>query len=148
MNTTRTIILPPEEARNRDRWTNGDILVVGSVRLMFRHQGGVVPRPVTGPRENQWMTIDATLGLIESGHAHIERQITEPWYAEAERQGWRHHLRGTSDYVECLSSDKGHVMATMRGGKIEACGLTAGTAVFDTVEELCAFATPYHMEKS
>ena len=144
MQVTRTITLPHSEAIDMKNWRVGDTLVIGGVRLPFG-ETALGTRPLTGVMTSEYIDVLTIRGLLGNKHAHIERQITEPWYAEAVRQGWMHTdgLEG----IQCLSRTRGLTTAYIRasgffvyfqGGDREAW--------FATLEHVLAFATPYHME--
>lgn len=148
MNTTRTIVLPPEEAIDTHKWRHGDRLVIGGESLEFRNICGVGPRPVTGVEAWAHISSEALRGLLRSGKGHIERQITEPWHAEAERQGWLLRETTNDQSITCISRERGVIWVTLRDSGFS---LHWGNGFFykwmQTIEEVFAFATPYHMEK-
>jgi hypothetical protein len=144
MNTTRTITLPFEEAIDKLNWRVGDTLVIGGVRLPFIStvHGS---RPRTGQGDEEYIDRMALEGLIKSNLVHIERQITEPWYAEAERQGWLLRETTNDQSITCISREKGVIWVTLRDSGFSLhWGNGANYKWMQTIEEVLAFATPYH----
>ena len=94
-----------------------------------------------------WIDPEHVESLISRGLAHIERTVTEPWYAEAVRRGW---LYDTNDTVVCFTK-KGEV-ARIVPNTVDPeqgfCMTLNGVhpRICKALHPLLNQVTPYHME--